>query len=78
MIHALGLKTFVSQSSLKTGGTWDGTVKNLRSRWSDVFCFQDGSEAMILLGQMGANLIGMQELASFYDLQTNEENFLDR
>lgn len=78
VIHALGLKTFVSQSSLKTGGTWDGTVKNLRSRWSDVFCFQDGSEAMILLGQMGANLIGMQELASFYDLQINEENFLDR
>ena len=53
-------------------------MKNLRSRWSDVFCFQDGSEAMILLGQMGANLIGIQELASFYDLQINEENFLDR
>ena len=36
VIHALGLKTFVAQSSLKMGGTWDGTVKNLRSGWSDV------------------------------------------
>ena len=78
VVHALGLKTFVAQSSLKTGGTWDGTVKNLRSRWSDVFCFHDGSEAMTLLEQMGANPIGIQELASFYDLQTSEESLFDR
>lgn len=78
IIHALGLKTFVAQSSLKMGGTWDGTVKNLRNRWSEVYCFYDGSEAMMLLGQMGANLIGMDELASFYDLQKKEENLFDR
>lgn len=78
VIHALGLKTFVAQSSLKTGGTWDGTVKNLRSGWSDVYCFADGSEAMLLLEQMGANLIGMEDLVSFYDLQNKEENLFDR
>lgn len=78
VIHALGLKTFVAQSSLKMGGTWDGTVKNLRGGWSDVYAFRDGSEAMTLLEQMGANLIGMEDLASFYDLQKSEENLFDR
>lgn len=78
IIHALGLKTFVAQSSLKMGGTWDGTVKNLRGGWSDVYCFSDGSVAMALLEQMGADLIGMDELASFYDLQNKEDNLFDR
>lgn len=78
IIHALGLKTFVAQSSLKMGGTWDGTVKNLRNRWSDVYCFHDGSEAMRLLEQMGANLVDLDALASFYDLQKKEENLFDR
>ena len=78
IIHALGLKTFVAQSSLKMGGTWDGTVKNLRGGWSDVYGFRDGSEAMILLEQMGANLIGVAELAAFYDLPQKEENLFDR
>lgn len=78
IIHALGLKTFVAQSSLKIGGTWDGTVKNLRGGWSEVYCFRDGSEAMILLEQMGANLIGVAELAAFYDLPQKEENLFDR
>ena len=76
VIHALGLKTFVAQSSLKTGGTWDGTVKYLRHHWSDVFCFDDGSESMELLSRMGARLIGMKDLNSFYDLEEPEENFL--
>ena len=78
VIHALGLKTFVAQSSLKMGGTWDGTVKNLRGGWSDVYCFRDGSEAMALLEQMGADLIGMDDLTSFYDLQKKEDNLFDR
>lgn len=78
IIHALGLKTFVAQSSLKMGGTWDGTVKNLRGGWSDVYCFCDGSEAMVQLEQMGANLIQMDELGSFYDLPQKEENLFDR
>lgn len=78
VIHALGLKTFVAQSSLKMGGTWDGTIKNLRAGWSDVYCFNDGSEAMTILEQMGANRIGINDLVSFYDLEKMEENLFDR
>jgi predicted Rossmann fold nucleotide-binding protein DprA/Smf involved in DNA uptake len=78
VIHGLGLKTFVAEASLKTGGTWDGTVKNLRFGWSPVFGFDDGSEAITLLGQMGANLIRLEQLQSIYDLQNASDNFFDR
>ena len=67
-IHTLGIKTFVAQTGLKTGGTWDGTVKNLRFCWSSVYCFEDGSDGITQLCQMGATPIGMGELNSFYDL----------
>ena len=78
VIHALGLKTFVAQASLRTGGTWDGTVKNLQNRWSDVYGFCDGSEAMRELEQMGLEPINMEELSDFYSLSKCEENIFDR
>ena len=78
VIHALGLKTFVAQSSLKTGGTWDGTVKNLRFGWSPVFGYEDGSEAMDLLFQMGTAPVRMEQLNSIYDLSQNQTSFIDR
>ena len=78
VIHALGLKTFVAQSALKMGGTWDGTVKNLRFGWSPVYCYDDGSEAAEILCQMGAAAVQMDGLKSIYDLSQNQTNFLDR
>ena len=78
VIHALGLKTFVAQSSLKTGGTWDGTVKNLRFGWSPVLGYEDGSEAMDLLFQMGTTPVRMEQLNSIYDLSQNQTSFIDR
>ena len=78
VIHALGLKTFVAQASLKTGGTWDGTVKNLRFGWSPVFCYDDGSEVMQLLFQMGATPVHMDDLNSIYELSQNQSNLFDR
>ena len=77
-LHAMGLKTFVAQSSLRTGGTWDGTVKNLRHGWSHVYGFADGSEAMEELAQLGACLIGTEALSSIYDLPIKEDNLFDR
>lgn len=75
VIHALGIVTFVAQSSLHTGGTWDGTVKNLQNRWSNVYGFVDGSEAMNALAQMGATLIDTSDLNAFYDLPTDNTLF---
>lgn len=64
-IHALGILTFVAQVELEKGGTWDGTMKNLRNNWSTVACFRDGSPASLELEQMGATLVGMEDLADF-------------
>ena len=62
IIHTMGQKTFVAQCSLEKGGTWDGTVKNLRFGWSPVFCFCDGSKAMWELLQRGADKVDMPAL----------------
>lgn len=77
-IHALGSRTFVAQSSLQHGGTWDGTVKNLRHRWSPVYCFRDGSDSEAELVQMGACGINRRDLSDFESLQNSEQNFFDR
>lgn len=78
VIHALGLKTLVAQSSLKTGGTWDGTVRNLRFGYSPVFCYEDGSEAVAMLTAMGAVSIGIHDLKDLYDLNNPQKNLFDR
>lgn len=69
-IHALGRMVFVAQSDLGKGGTWDGTVKNLRFGWSPVACFRDGSGAAEQLEQMGAYLVDGNDLR---DLEMRSE-----
>lgn len=64
-IHAMGIYTFVAQSGLGRGGTWSGTTQNLRQSWSPVICFRDGSESAEQLEQMGAYLVGIEDLADF-------------
>ena len=78
VIHCLGSKTFVAQSALEKGGTWDGTVKNLRHNWSPVFCYEDGSAAVRELTQMGAVSIGCDSLAVLDQLRSNIMNFIDQ
>ena len=72
VIHSLGEMTFVAQCSYQTGGTWDGTVKNLRFGWSPVFCFSDGSPAVLQLNQMGAETVFLKDLAQMKQLRTQE------
>ena len=76
VIHALGLKTFVAQASFGTGGTWDGTVKNLQKGHSPVFCFADGSQACAELTQLGAKMITMAQLSDLSALQPDIQSFL--
>lgn len=65
VIHALGECTFVAQCGYQTGGTWDGTVKNLRFGYSPVYCFADGSPAQHLLVDMGAQTVTTQQTEHF-------------
>ena len=67
-IHALGLSAIAAQCSMQTGGTWDGSVKNLRFGWSPLYIFNDGSESADLLEQMGAEKIGFEELQDLRNL----------
>ncbi len=67
-IHALGIAAIAAQCSLATGGTWDGSVKNLRFGWSPLCIFDDGSESAALLEQMGASKIGFAELKNLRNL----------
>lgn len=77
-IHALGDKVLIAQAGYRHGGTWDGTVKNLRFRWSDVFCFADGSSAAKELCQMGGNPVLLEQLSDLKSLIGSEDNFLGR
>ncbi len=76
VIHCLGIKTFVAQSNLEKGGTWDGTTKNLQKNWSPVFCFDDGSSAAIELHHLGAKLIDISQLRDITGLQPDTQSFL--
>lgn len=57
IIHTLGEKTFVAQSSVDRGGTWAGTMENLQHSLSDVYVYADGSEAAARFQSMGATLL---------------------
>ena len=76
-VHSLGQRTFVAQCGYQTGGTWDGTVKNLRFGWSPVFCYADGSPAAELLTQMGAESIQIEDLNDFTKLPKPVASLLD-
>lgn len=78
VIHTLGQSTLVAQCRLEKGGTWDGTTRNLRNCWSPVFCFRDASSASLELEQMGAALIGSEDLQDISALQPSSMNFIDQ
>lgn len=67
LIHALGEKTLVAQSSLERGGTWHGSAENLKNGWSALYVCEDGSEACGRLCAMGA--IPVSELTSIRGLE---------
>ncbi|MBE6957670.1 MAG: DNA-processing protein DprA [Ruminococcaceae bacterium] len=75
VIHALGEKTFVAQCASGTGGSWSGTVRNIKENWSPVFCFRDGSEAMYQLEQLGAVLLDNEDLSKLSALQSQPSGF---
>ena len=67
-IHALGIAAIAAQCSLRSGGTWDGSVKNLRFGWSPLYVFNDGSKSAELLAEMGSEKIGFEDLKNLRSL----------
>ena len=76
VIHALGQKTFVAQSDFQSGGTWDGTVRNLQNQWSPVYCYSDGSVAAKTFSDMGAMMISSEDLDDISSLENPPMSFL--
>ena len=77
LIHSMGQITFVAQSGCGRGGTWNGTVQNLRNHWSPLYCFQDGSEASSQLIQLGAQAVGIEDLRDFGALTEQKLSLFD-
>lgn len=76
VIHTLAELTLVCQCTLGKGGTWDGTLMNLKNGWNPVCCFHDGTEAVLELQNRGALCIGMEQLKNLSALKTDVTNFL--
>lgn len=77
-IHALGEVTMLAQAELRTGGSWDGSVRNLRQGYSPLFCFNDGSQAVLELVEMGAMPVSISELSDFSALLPKNLSFFDQ
>lgn len=65
-IHMMGEKTLIAQTGYRKGGTWNGTLENLRRGWSRVYIFDDGSAGAAALVQQGAE--PLSELHTLTDL----------
>lgn len=77
LIHCMGRVTLVAQCRKEKGGSWDGSVNNLRHCWSPLYCFDDGSEGANALIDRGASPVTDRHLADFAGLIENGLNFFD-
>lgn len=76
VIHSLSELTLVAQCNYGRGGTWDGTLTNLKNGWNPVCCFDDGSEGMRELQNRGAQGIELDALRNLAALKEQVNNFI--
>ena len=79
LIHAMGQKVLIAQSDAGFGGTWQGTVENLRAKWSP--CFMNtgdrehpGTKAML---DQGCSPVSMAELKNLRHLEPAQRSLFD-
>ena len=75
-IHALGEKTLVACCRGQKGGTWKGTVYNLKHSLSPVWVLEDGTGAMEQLKELGAGAVP-GNFPSVGGLQTGQLSIFD-
>lgn len=68
LIHCLGEKTLVAQSNCR-GGTWEGSLENLRRGWSPLFVHNNGSPGCGRLIDAGAAPVSLEALTSLRALR---------
>lgn len=70
-VHKLGESTLIAQTGYGKGGTWRGSVDNLRMGWSALYVNDDGSPGAKALADMGAvPLRRLDKIAGLVPLQT--------
>lgn len=76
LIHAMGQKVLVAQSDYGSGGTWNGTMENLKAQWSPVWMFDGepndpGTRGLLERGAMPVSLSQLQDLSALGQNQTS-------
>ena len=74
LIHAMGQRVFVAQTDYGFGGTWSGTLENLKQSWSPVFvCAEEpedpGAKGLL---ERGGSPIYTKELKDLRRLQPQQ------
>lgn len=57
LIHMQGDKVLAAQCTYGKGGTWEGSLDNLKHGWSPLFVFDDGSDGSRALEEQGATAV---------------------
>lgn len=73
LIHALGEKTLVAQTDFEKGGTWSGSMNNLKHGYSELYVHADRSEGAQALIARGATPV--QKLQSIESLSPAQMQF---
>ena len=76
LIHAMGQKVLVAQSDYGSGGTWNGTMENLKAQWSPVWMFagepdNPGTRGLIERGASPVELSQLNHLEELGQAQTS-------
>ena len=79
LIHAMGEKVLVAQSDYGSGGTWNGTMENIKAGWSPVFMFSGEPEDPGTRGllERGAAPVSMDELGRLDALGEMQTSLFD-
>lgn len=73
LIHIQGDKTIAAQCTYGKGGTWEGSLDNLKHSWSPLFVFDDSSSGAQALIERGAT--GVKTLSSVLELTPSQISF---
>ena len=77
VIHALGEACLVAQCREAKGGTWSGSLSNLRNHWTPVYVFSDDNLGTRELTENGAVPVSADVLSDLSQLFRREPSLFD-
>lgn len=75
LIHMQGDRTLAAQCTYGSGGTWHGSLENLKHGWSPLFVFEDGTRGSQALIERGGTPV--RRLESLQDLRPAQKTMFD-